>query len=201
MDLSGMIFVALAIGWAVYLLPKALRHHDEEDRRRSVEEFSDAVRVVGRGFVPSRPPAVEPAETPAARVQTPAPSTLTRQAAAQAAQRRRRVLALLISMLAVVTVTSYLSYTPWLTTAIPTVLIVAFLVVARLTVRAQQAVRRSAPVQQTEEEPARPAQQPVLDVEADLDTEDTQGLSRDELAEVVGEPVLDEGGLWDPLPV
>lgn len=196
-----MIFVALAIGWAVYLLPKALRHHDEEDRRRSVEEFSDAVRVVGRGFVPSRTPAVEPAETPAARVQTAAPSTLTRQAAAQAAQRRRRVLALLISMLAVVTVASYLSYTPWLTTAIPMVLIVAFLVVARLTVRAQQAVRRSAPVQQTEDAPAQPAQQPVLDVEADLDTEDTQGLSRDELAEVVGEPVLDEGGLWDPLPV
>ncbi|MFL6024650.1 MAG: hypothetical protein ACJ72O_15025, partial [Marmoricola sp.] len=192
--------------WAVYLLPKALRHHDEEDRRRSVEEFSDAVRVVGRGFAPSRPPVVEPAETPAARVQSPAPSTLTRQAAAEAAQRRRRVLALLISMLAVVTVTSYLSYTPWLTTAIPTVLIVAFLVVARLTVRAQQAVRRSAPVQHTEDAPARkateqPAQQPVLDVEADLDTEDTQGLSRDELAEVVGEPVLDEGGLWDPLPV
>ena len=24
-----MIFVALAIAWAVYLIPKALRHHDE----------------------------------------------------------------------------------------------------------------------------------------------------------------------------
>jgi len=204
-----MIFVALAIGWAVYLLPKALRHHDEEDRRRSVEEFSDSVRVVGRGVIqPVRahtgsadPAPVEPVETPAARAQAP---TITREAAANAARRRRRVLALLISTLAVVSVTSYLSYTPSFTIAIPVILIVAFLVTARLTVRAQQAVRRSAPVQPPKEETsAAPVNhsQAAVAAEVDLEGEDTQGLSRAELAEVVGEPVLDEGGLWDPLPV
>ena len=202
-----MIFVALAIGWAVYLLPKALKHHDEEDRRRSVEEFSDSVRVVGRGYVPRKTvaqaapaPVVEPAEKSLARPQT---GTLTREAAANAARRRRRVLALLLSTLAVVSATSYLGYTPWFTTAIPGALVVAFLVVARLTVRAQQAARRSAPVQPPKEQTsAAPVNsQAAVAAEVDLEGEDTQGLSRDELAEVVGEPVLDEGGLWDPLPV
>lgn len=197
-----MIFVALAIGWAVYLLPKALRHHEEEDRRRSVEEFSDSVRIVGRGVVQSvrARTAPTPSEPVVETVPTPAPvRTITREAAREAARRRRRVLALLISTLAVVSVTSYLSYTPWFTTAIPTVLIVAFLVIARLTVRAQQ-VRRVAPVQQTQAAVAEPVQR-RHELDADLEREDTQGLSRDELAEVVGEPVLDEGGLWDPLPV
>jgi len=198
-----MIFVALAIGWAVYLLPKALRHHDEEDRRRSVEEFSDSVRVVGRGAAQAvlertgRVEAVEPVKPVVA-----APRTITRQAARSAAQRRRRVLALLISTLAVVSVTSYLSYTPRFAIAIPAVLVVAFLVIARLTVRAQQ-VRRVAPVQPPKEQTsAAPVNsQAAVAAEVDLDGEDTQGLSRAELAEAIGEPVLDDGGLWDPLPM
>ena len=193
-----MIFVALAIGWAVYLLPKALRHHDEEDRRRGVEQFSDSVRVVGRGYVhrpvaESAPPAAEPVETVEVR-----PRTITREAAREAARRRRRVLALLLSTLAVFALTSYLSYTPSFTVAIPVILIVAFLVTARLTVRAQQ-LRPVAPVQQAVASAS--SEVPTAEVEAELDSEDTQGLSRADLAEVVGEPVLDEGGLWDPLPV
>ena len=40
MDLSGLIFVALAVAWAVYLIPKALQHHDEVVRGRSVDRFS-----------------------------------------------------------------------------------------------------------------------------------------------------------------
>ena len=40
MDLSGLIFVALAVAWAVYLIPKALKHHDEVVRSRSVDRFS-----------------------------------------------------------------------------------------------------------------------------------------------------------------
>ena len=48
MDLSGLIFVALAVAWAVYLIPKALRHHDEVVRSRSVEKFSHTMRVLAR---------------------------------------------------------------------------------------------------------------------------------------------------------
>ena len=43
-----MIFVALAIAWAVYLIPKALRHHDEVASSRSVDRFSDTMRVLAR---------------------------------------------------------------------------------------------------------------------------------------------------------
>ena len=33
-DLSGVIFVVLAVAWAVFLIPKALKHHDEVARTR-----------------------------------------------------------------------------------------------------------------------------------------------------------------------
>lgn len=48
MDLSALIFVALAVAWAVYLIPKALKHHDEVVRSRSVEKFSRTMRVLAR---------------------------------------------------------------------------------------------------------------------------------------------------------
>ncbi len=214
MDLSGIIFVVLAIGWAVYLLPKALKNHDDADQRRPVEEFSDSVRVLGRGAVPRAtapdsdlPPEVEPVETPAPV------RTITREAARTAVRRRRRVLALLLSTLVALSVTSYLAYTPWFTTAIPSALAGAFLVVARRTVRAQQVRSNSAsapsapaapvalaPAPQTEPGGTRSVEM-QHDVEPDLSTEDTQGLSRDEIAAAVAAPVLDEAGLWDPLPV
>src|SRR3954453_22926656 len=58
-DLSGIIFVVLAVGWAGYLIPKALKHHDDQARTRPVETFSDSVRVVGASTprTPSRPSA------------------------------------------------------------------------------------------------------------------------------------------------
>lgn len=200
--MSGIIFVVLAIGWAVYLLPKALKRNDDLDQSRPVEEFSSAVRILGRGVahkIASPRPDVEPVAT------VPAPvSTISREAARRAAKRRRRVLALLLSTLVAVAATSYFAYTPWFTTAIPGALIVAFLVVARLTVRAQQ-VRRVAPVQQISDvaSDVEPVETP-LETQAELDQEDTQGLSREAIAEAfaeAAEPVLDEGGLWDPLPV
>ncbi|HET6626505.1 MAG TPA: hypothetical protein VFG63_08940 [Nocardioidaceae bacterium] len=48
MDLSGIIFVVLAVAWAVSLIPKALKHHDEVARTRSIDRFSTAMRVLAR---------------------------------------------------------------------------------------------------------------------------------------------------------
>lgn len=48
MDLSAVIFVALAVAWAVYLVPKALKHHDEVARTRSVDRFSATMRTLAR---------------------------------------------------------------------------------------------------------------------------------------------------------
>jgi hypothetical protein len=203
-DLSGIIFVVLAVGWAGYLIPKALKHHDDLAMSRPVETFSDSVRVVGA--TRTRAPAVEPAET------SPAPSapllTITRDAARRAARRRRRVLAVLVVALLAVGATSFFAYTPWWSTAVPGLLIITFLVVARLTVRAQQ-VRHAAPVQPSMDTSADAAVEvptaaraaAPAEVEPDLGREDTQGLSREELAEAVAAPALDEAGLWDPLPM
>ena len=47
-DLSGIIFVVLAVSWAVYLIPKALQHHEEVARTRSIDRFSSAMRVLAR---------------------------------------------------------------------------------------------------------------------------------------------------------
>jgi hypothetical protein len=47
-DLSAVIFVVLAVAWAVYLIPKALKHHDEVARTRSIDRFSTAMRVLAR---------------------------------------------------------------------------------------------------------------------------------------------------------
>jgi hypothetical protein len=43
-----LIFVALAVAWAVYLIPKALEHHEEGSRSRTVDAFSHSVRVLAR---------------------------------------------------------------------------------------------------------------------------------------------------------
>jgi hypothetical protein len=206
-DLSGIIFVVLAVGWAGYLIPKALKHHDDLAMSRPVETFSDSVRVVGasaaRATAERVAQVVEPVSTPKVA------HTITRESARRAARRRRRVLLVLLLALVAVGVTSYLAYTPWWSTAIPGGLVVTFLVVARLTVRAQQ-VRRAAPAQSSAQSSAQASAEssalpgvPVgaVEVEPDLGREDTQGLSRDELADAVAAPVLDEGGLWDPLPV
>lgn len=48
MDPSALIFVALAVAWAVYLIPKALEHHEEGSRSRTVDAFSHSVRVLAR---------------------------------------------------------------------------------------------------------------------------------------------------------
>lgn len=201
--------MVLAVGWAGYLIPKALKHHDDLAMSRPVQTFSDSVRVVGGSRRPvapgaaavASPPVVEPVETAPAPATT-ARQTITRDAARRAAARRRRVLLVLLLALVAVVVTSYLAYTPWWSTALPGGLIVAFLVVARLTVRAQQ-VRRAAPVQPAEAVETATSSQvvPPAEVEPDLGREDTQGLSREELAEAVAAPVLDEAGLWDPLPM
>src|SRR5215213_9808444 len=114
-DLSGIIFVVLAVGWAGYLIPKALKHHDDLAMSRPVDTFSDSVRVVGASTAPVAAPApvVEPVEAPA-----PRPHTITRESARRAARRRRRVLIVLLTALVAVSVTSYLAYTPWLSTAV-----------------------------------------------------------------------------------
>ena len=86
MDLSPLIFVALAVAWAVYLVPQALKHHDEVVRSRSVDRFSHTMRVLARREPVSRTSSrlvVTPGRTPSAPVVKTKASSVTAEPAAQ----------------------------------------------------------------------------------------------------------------------
>lgn len=168
MDLSALIFVALAVAWAVYLIPKALKHHDEVVRSRSVEKFSHTMRVLARREPVDRrnarlvvspiraalrppvetkarvsaPAVPAPATAPAAPVarRTPAPQA-ERASARRAARRRRNVLALLVLANAVVIGLAAASITTWWWVAAPATLLLAWLVACRVSVRAERRQR------------------------------------------------------------
>jgi hypothetical protein len=151
-DLSGIIFVVLALAWAVYLVPKALKHHDEVARTRSVERFSTAMRVLARREPVDRRNArlvVTPART-SQRVLLPSratdsdaeePETARRvhpggRAAARAAARRRRhvTLALVLVGLVVVALAAF-SILPWWGISVPSALTLLYLGLCRRQVK------------------------------------------------------------------
>jgi hypothetical protein len=160
---------------------------------RSVDRFSHTMRVLGRSGSPAsgaaRPEARQVVKPPTPEAAKPATRhTVTRVSARRAAARRRRVLGLLLLAVAVVATLAWRAIVPWWSVAVPGGLIGVFVVVARITVRRER--RRVAVVERAEES----------------DVEDTQGISRDELAAAVADPVdpaplAGEGSLWDPLPV
>lgn len=133
--------MVLAVAWAVYLVPKALKHHDEVARSRSVDRFSTAMRVLAR-----REPVddrnarlvVTPAR-PTDRVVVPTrpqPPVAVRRAAARAAARRRRhVLFALLGVVLVVASLAAFAVLPWWGVAIPVGLTLLFLVLGRVQVR------------------------------------------------------------------
>ncbi len=45
---SGLIYAAIAIMWAVVLIPMWLRNHDTAAENRSAERFGQAMRVLSR---------------------------------------------------------------------------------------------------------------------------------------------------------
>ncbi|MEO5710449.1 MAG: hypothetical protein ABIQ59_11575 [Nocardioidaceae bacterium] len=161
MDLSGIIFVVLAVAWAVYLIPKALRHHDEVARTRSIDRFSTAMRVLARREPVNRRDArlvVTPARgagnprvlapTRAAVDETPVPVSVTvqpavskarlaarRTAARAAARRRRHILTFLLLGTAVTAAVAAFALVPWWSVAIPGGLTLAYLLLCRTQVR------------------------------------------------------------------
>jgi hypothetical protein len=223
-DLSGLIFVALALVWAVVLIPRALRAHDDAARTRSVPASSEGARVLvrtGRRSAPTTPTAL--AVDPAAGDLSAAVAGQRGRAAA-AARRRRRVLGLLVLVTTAIGGASVAGVlAPW-APAVPGGLVVAFLVLARVLVRREHAqwratlrsVRGTADSSASEEAAAdgvpghpveqKPSPEPELHVVARndqgvavvSDTEDTSSLDAATLAAAVGDPA---GTLWDPLPV
>jgi hypothetical protein len=146
-DLSGLIFVALAIAWASYLIPKALRHHEDVVRGRSVDRFSHSMRVLARREPVSARMArlvVTPQGDPGQRAVAPTADeqyAVRRAATAKATRRRGRVLALLVLAIVGTVVAAAVHRIPWTYVAIPAALLLAWLVTCRLTVRKERSWR------------------------------------------------------------
>ncbi len=215
MDLSAVIFVALALAWAVYLIPKALKHHDEMASDRLIEGHSDKVRILSRHGKSARAQvAAEPVEeldesTPKPKAAPVPRPPVRRPAGRSAAQRRRRVLSVLLLALAVVVGLAWFVVVPWWSAALPGGMVVLFLVVARLSVRKAKAGRRIAASRRSvaSEEVAEPVAvvQPVETATSHapenlverLTEQDMTGARRQEIEAVLA----DDGSLWDPLPM
>jgi hypothetical protein len=210
-DLSALIFVALAVAWAVYLIPKALKHHDEVVRSRSVDRFSHTMRVLARREPVNRRSArlvVTPGRVPSAPVVTtkhtgtagrerydePVRAAYSREAANRAARRRRRVLGLLLLANAVVATLAGFAVISWWYAAIPGGLLVAWLVACRLMVRQERGIGRRRPAA---------ARIPGTHPEADEEptTGPVAGPDAADIADTGRIPAVSDPGLWDPMPV
>ncbi len=195
MDLSGLIFVVLAVGWAVYLIPRALRHHEEIAASRPVDNFSETVRVLERTPATMKALLTPPVATEA----TPAPRAKRTRRPSTPARRRRRVLGLLLLVTAATGVAAYLAYLPAWSPAIPGTLVVAWLVLCRLMVRKAAPVRRSVAPSAVVEEGLR-ADRPEASDSAAPEVALVEPLLPPTSSEI--EPVeTDDGSLWDPLPL
>ncbi|MGH3470769.1 MAG: hypothetical protein ACRDPG_01825, partial [Nocardioidaceae bacterium] len=150
MGLTGVIYAAIVVAWAAYLVPLALRRHEESSRSRSIERFSSAMHVLARRrpsgasagrmvVTPARVserlvgPSLKPApETPVPV--TPMVPRPTRAALRAAAARRRRVLTLLLALALVTVVVAVVGVGPLWSAGIPVGLVAAFLIIARTSV-------------------------------------------------------------------
>jgi hypothetical protein len=155
-DLSGVIFVVLAIVWAVYLIPKALKQHDEGARSRSVDEFSDETRVVARREPVSRRDArlvVNPSGAVPVKVEDSVAVTIEpagssgrgedrRTVRSGAARRRRRIVTALLLVVTATGAAAYLGYLPNWSPALPSGLTVVFLLLCRSQARRQRSRSR-----------------------------------------------------------
>jgi hypothetical protein len=206
-DLSGIIFVALAIAWAVYLIPKALRHHDEVARSRSVDRFSATMRVLARREPVSARDArlvVTPGRAASESVVTtkgnrPSADQIRarREAARRATSRRRRVLGLILFANAAVAAVAAAAVIGWVWQAIPAGLLVAWLMACRVMVKSENTAFGSVAV-------SSPSSAPASDdlPEGYSVARNDQGF--DEVApeaETSTIPAVADPAMWDPMPV
>jgi hypothetical protein len=213
------MFAVVVVAWAMYLVPMALRRHDQAARTRSIEKFSSTMRVLARSNAKSGDDRVvhptlrrEQIEAVAAELERP-----TRGAMKAAAKRRRRVVVVLLAITAIVGGVSALGYLPWWSALIPAALVVAFLWLARRQVRlandaywewvaavqapASNVVQRSAARVDASHGAQREAE--------DTDDEPTVTLTAAQVAAARGTDrvvavamqTADGESLWDPLPV
>jgi flagellar basal body-associated protein FliL len=213
-----VMFAVVVVAWAMYLVPMALRRHDQAARSRSIERFSSTMRVLSRRS-PDDDRVVRPSLRPdapeavVAELERP-----TRAAMKAAAARRRRVVTVLLAVTIVVAVVAAFAYLPWWSAMVPAFLVIGFLWLARRQVRlaneaywdyvansrpeASNVVPRTA----VRVDASHGAQRPPLED----DDEPTVTLTAEQVAAAaaaeqrvvaVSMQTADGDSLWDPLPV
>lgn len=198
--MSALIFVALAVAWAAYLIPKALRHHGAAGETRAVENFSGQLRVIARRE-PTSPRAARLVVSGAEPVNGRTPSQQERRARRAAAQRatrrRRRVLSLLL-VACIVTggLSAYRTIeAPY--AAIPAGLLFAWLVACRVMVKSER--RRLAPPAVAVLAPASAAAEVIAAPKVDEGGMDDDTTSIPRVPAPAAPPT--DPTLWDPVPV
>ena len=207
--MTGLIYAAIVAAWAAYLVPLALRRHEERARARSARRFSTAMHVLSRH---SDPDPVRPlrrtAKPPAGAAARPRPS---RAAAARAAARRRRVLGVLCIVGMATAGFACFGVVPWEAVAVPVGLFLVFLAVCRRQVRteaeaywtdavarlpepargARVEATRSGPGDEPHDEPTVVLRTPAAPVPVEPPAQ----------VVAVAVPTSEGGSLWDPLPI
>ncbi len=193
----------MAVAWAIYLIPKAIEHHHAANSARTVDRFSHTLRVLARRepvdrrkatlVVTGRPAPGAAGETVVAADPVPGPSPAEvrarREASRRAAQRRRRVLGVLLLAVAAVAGVAAFRVIEWRWIAIPAGLVVGWLVLARLMVKRE----RRAWQRRLNPEPVVVDEAEAADADPD---EPTVSIDKADVAAAMREP-----GMWDPVPM
>jgi len=140
---TGVIFAAIAIAWLAYLVPHFVRRSEAElveEQSEIAGRFTESMRIIRHGTAPLLNQDL--VEIATFEVSTP----MTRRAAVNdlrrlehvAAARRRRVLVVLLAALSLVLGLCGAGLASWWLLALPGGLLLAFLVVARFSVRAMR---------------------------------------------------------------
>ena len=192
MGLTGLIFAAIAAFWLMYLVPYVLSHRGDD----AVDDGGDVVIPnTGTVTIVRSGSSLAEADPGSAPVSTP----LTRRAQLRdlhghdfrAAQRRRRVLIVLLIVQLIVGTLAIFRLGPWWGALIPAGLLVAFLVVARFSVRAMRAnlASKAARIRECPDEET---------VAISLSPED---VAAHEHSIELSVPIAAVGSLWEPIPI
>lgn len=200
MGTTGLIFAGIAIAWLAYLVPHFVRRRDGEPdvEHEAVDPFSDSVRILRHGTAPLLDQDL--AELREFEVSTP----VTRRAAIAdlrrlervAASRRRRVLSALFALLCAVISVCSMSWLPWWTVAVPGGLVLLFVVVSRVSVRAMRRdldARYVSIARGSDEKTVMISRKDAL-----VETKE-KGLKAKKAAKA--KDAESRPGLWDPLPI
>ena len=196
-----MIFAAIAIAWLAYLVPHFVRRREGEPVEEGAQpdlahRFSDSMRIVRHGTAPL----LDHDLTEIATYEVSTPQT--RRAAIQelrrldklAALRRRRVLLALMAVLSLTIGVCAVHWLPWWAVAVPGGLVVAFAVVARISV---QIMRRSLDRRYVEISRGNMEKTVFLSRKSAGST----AVEPKKAVPAQVEPAKPAGGLWDPVPI